>query len=134
VVVLDITFCPDPDKTGWSGFRNRTVRLGGCRKMVLASILVSASAPGTLSCSATTSSVPFSVSGFTSSLVEVSLLDPVCPWLLLGLSVEDPSFGTSSSCRRLGVAADFEEKPDGPICHSKLFGFPSLRSSCPTCG
>jgi hypothetical protein len=78
--------------------KNRMVRFGGRRELVLASILVSVSAPGTLSYSAATSSRPFSVSGFTSSLAEVSLFGPVCPWLLLDLSAEDPSFGAPCSC------------------------------------
>jgi hypothetical protein len=55
------------------------VWFGNRCELVPASILVSASASGTLSYSAATSSRLFSVPGFASSLAEVSLLGSVLP-------------------------------------------------------
>jgi hypothetical protein len=135
VVVLKSFFCPKSGETGWSGLGNWTVRFGGCHELVPASILVSAFTFGTLSCSATTSSGLFSASCFTSSLAKVLLLSHVLPCLLLGSSAEDPSFGASRSCQRLGAASVFGEiKQFGLVWHFRLSGFPILRSSCPTGG
>jgi hypothetical protein len=77
MVVLDAPFCPAPDETGWSSLGNWTVRFGGCRELVPTSSLLSVFAFGTLFYSATTSSRPFFVSGFTSPLVKDSLLSPI---------------------------------------------------------
>jgi hypothetical protein len=98
VAVLDVPFYPKPDETRWSDLGNQTIQFGGCRELALTSILVSAFSSKTLSCSAATFSGPFSTSGFTSSLVEVSLLGPGYPWLLPDSSIEDPSFGTPHLC------------------------------------
>jgi hypothetical protein len=75
-VVLDICLCPETVKTGGSGLGNRTVRFGGHRELVPASVLASAFASGTSFYSAATSSGLFFVSGFASPLAEDSLLNP----------------------------------------------------------
>jgi hypothetical protein len=109
MVVLNVPLCPKPDETGWFDLGNWTIQFSSCRQLVPTSILISASAPGTLSYPAATSSGPFSASGFASSLAKVSLHGLVCPWLLLDLSAEDPSIGPSRSCRRPGATTDFGE-------------------------
>jgi hypothetical protein len=79
VVVLDVPFYPKSDKTEWSGLGNRTVRFGSCRELVLAFVLISTFASGTLSYSAATSSRLFSMLGFALPLAEDLLLGPVLP-------------------------------------------------------
>jgi hypothetical protein len=79
VVVLDVPFYPKSDKIRWSGLGNRIVRFGGCRELVLDSVLISTFASRTLSYSAATSSRLFSTLGFALPLAEDLLLGPVLP-------------------------------------------------------
>jgi hypothetical protein len=83
VVVLDACFCPEAAKIGWSGLGNRTIRFGGHRKLVPASIRALVFTPRTIFCFAATSSRFLSASGFASPSVKVSLLSLVFPWLPL---------------------------------------------------
>jgi hypothetical protein len=78
-VVLDVPLCPRPNKIEWSGLGNQTVRFGGRRELVPASVWVSAFTSRTLFYSAATSSGLFSMSGFASPLAEDLLLGLVLP-------------------------------------------------------
>jgi hypothetical protein len=97
-VVLNASFYPEPREIEWSDSGNWSIQFGDHYKLVPTFVLLSTFASGTLYCSAPTSPEPFSASGFASSLVEVSLLSPVCPWLLLDSSIEGPSFGAPRLC------------------------------------
>jgi hypothetical protein len=77
-VVLEGFICSEAEETRWSGLGNRTVRFGGCHKLVLAPVLVSTFTSEILFCSTSTSGI-FSTSGFALPSAEDFLLDPVLP-------------------------------------------------------
>jgi hypothetical protein len=69
-VILDIRFCPEATEVVWSGLGNQIVQFGGHHELVLAYVLTSIFAFGTLFCSSATSSGSLSVSGIASLLAK----------------------------------------------------------------
>jgi hypothetical protein len=117
-------FCPEAEETGWSDLGNRTVQFGGHRELVPASVLVSAFAYGTLSCSVATSSRLFSALGFTSpSAPDCSLVDRqrVHPSVIL-------------ACARNQELLLLSRKLDHPVWGFGSSNFPILESCCPVGG
>jgi hypothetical protein len=76
-VVLDVPFYLEPDETEWFDLGKQAIQFGDYCELVPTSVLISAFISETLSYSVATSSVPFSSSGFASSLAKVSLLGPI---------------------------------------------------------